>query len=672
MSIIKNFPHILHGGDYNPDQWRDRPGTVDADFALMDQANCNAFSVGIFSWGQLEPVEGTFDFGWLDDIMDRCAAAGKKVFLATPTGGRPGWLGCDYPETNRVDASGRRAKWHYRHNHCWSSPAMREKTAVIDAKLAERYAGHPALGGWHISNEYNGECFCELCLAGFHAFLQQRYKTLEALNAAYWSGFWSHTFTAWHQVDPTDLSMDTARLDWRRFTSRQVADFLKFEIDCVRRHSQAPVTTNQMGFFTPLDYWRIVEHCDFISDDSYPAWTQGSEEEVMADFAMHHDMHYTMLGKPFAMLESCPGTANWMSLFRMRRPGEFEREMLLAIGHGADATMYFQWRKGLGNCEKFHGAVVGPDGTSETRVFREVAAYGAKLKGLDGVVDSKIKADVAVIFDWESNWALDISHAFGCANGKRILETIVDHYRGIWRHNVSVAVIESTCDFSPYKVVVAPMLFMFKPGVAERLERFAEAGGAVVATYLSGYVDEANRCFPGGFPGGPATRRLFGIWNEDIDCPEAGYERNIRFDGLGEFAVADMAEYLHCEGAETMASYSDDFFAAVPAVTLNRFGAGKAWYVGCRTGIDFLTAFYGRVLAEAGVVPVLPELPGTLRASKRSAPGGRDYYFICNLSAGRREYRLPRPMRDIWDSGKITEVAVIPGRGAIVLEDGRP
>ncbi len=661
MTIIKDFPHILHGGDYNPDQWREYPEVIDADFKLMDQSNCNTFSVNIFGWGQIEIEEGKFDFSGLDDIMNRCAAGGKKVFLATPSGARPAWLACNYPETNRVDEKGIRANWNTRHNHCWSSPVMRSKTATINRKLAERYAAHPALGGWHISNEYNGHCFCELCLENFHEFLKQRYGTLENLNRAYWSAFWSHTITDWHQVNPLDDCADATRLDWLRFTSWQVADFMRMEVAAVREHSDAPATTNMMGLYPWLDYWRIAEVCDVICDDCYPHWYNEKTEEVANLFSLMHDMHYTMLNKPFFMMESCPGIPNYVKYPKMRRPNELEREMLLAIGHGADGTMYFQWRKGRGNCEKFHGAVVGHDGTNQSRMFKEVAEYGRKLSALDSIVDTPVKPQAAVIFDWESNWALDISNCCGGKLLKKTQATIVNHYQSLTRHNAPLAVIESTCDFTPYKLLVAPMLFMLKPGVAERMRQFVANGGTLVMTYLSGYVDESNRCFFGGNPGGPEMREFFGIWSDDIDCFEPTDDRSLRYNGK-EYKVEDMAEYLRPEGAETLADYTDEFFAGVPALTVKKHGKGKAYYLGARTGLDFLTAFYGDVLTGCGIEPPLPGIPDTLRVKKRG-----EYYFVYNMTTTEQEIKLPAPMRDLWNNREAASSAKVPPSGAIVL-----
>lgn len=676
MSLLKNFPAFLHGGDYNPDQWMHTPEIIDEDFRLMDKAHCNIFSLGIFSWSQYEPEEGKFEFSWLDDIMERCRIHEKKVFLATPSAARPAWLAHKYPETNRVSAGGVRQPWGIRENHCWSSPVMRTKLALIIRKLAERYAAHPALAGWHVSNEYNGACHCPLCRKEFVDFLKQRYGSLERLNELYWSAFWGHRYTAWEQVDPNDSAMDLAMLDFQRFNTQQVLDFMRFEIEALKDYSDAPVTTNMMGLYEGLDYWRIAEICDFVADDCYPAWYKGKTEQTAAQYAMIHDMHYSMKGRPFLMMESCPGIPNYKPYCKIRRPGEFEREMLLALAHGADGTMYFQWRKGRGNCEKIHGAVVGHDGTDRTLVFQRVADYGAKLERIREVAGSLIRPEAAVLYDWESAWALHNTKGFGEHAGnvteQSLRGTVFSHYRALWAHSVPLSVLESACDFSGYKLLVAPMLFMMKPGVMERLVQFVEEGGTLVMTYLSAYVDENNLCFYGGNPGGKILRELFGIWNEDIDFFEPETKQTLRLSGapLGgktEFEVLRRCEYLHAEGAQVLGVYGREFYAGSPALTVNFRGKGMAYYIGADTGADFLEAFYGKLLGDCAIAPVLPDLPPAVKAARREKDGSA-YYFVQNLSDETQCVRLPFAMTDLWNDAPASGELLLPPAGSAVLK----
>ena len=224
-----NEQKIFHGCDYNPEQWLENPEILEKDLELMKKAHCNIVSLGIFAWSTLEPEEGVFNFAWLDEILDKLNANGIKVFLATPSGARPNWMSQKYPEVLRVNDEYQRAHHGGRHNHCNSSPVYREKVKIIDSKLAERYAHHPAVIGWHISNEFSGSCHCEYCQKRFRKWLQDKYKTLDNLNRAYWSKFWSHTYSSWDQIEaPSKLGescVHLLNLDWRRFNTELCMDF---------------------------------------------------------------------------------------------------------------------------------------------------------------------------------------------------------------------------------------------------------------------------------------------------------------------------------------------------------------------------------------------------------------------------------------------------------------
>ncbi|WP_304442459.1 beta-galactosidase, partial [Mycobacterium sp. E3298] len=161
--VSGKIPGFMHGADYNPDQWQHDPHVLEEDIRLMKLAGCNVMAVGIFAWAAIEPEEGEFRFEWLDRVLERFEANGIYAWLATPSGARPAWMSERYPEVLRVNAERFRNLHGHRHNHCYSSPVYREKVAIMNGKLAERYDHHPAVVGWHISNEYGGECHCDYC-----------------------------------------------------------------------------------------------------------------------------------------------------------------------------------------------------------------------------------------------------------------------------------------------------------------------------------------------------------------------------------------------------------------------------------------------------------------------------------------------------------------------------
>lgn len=643
---------LLHGADYNPEQWESDPTIIDRDIALMREANCNVMSVGIFSWAKLEPQEGVFNFAWLDTLLDKLYAGGIHVWLATPSAARPAWMSQKYPQVLRVGRDRVPALHGLRHNHCMTSPVYREKTLKINTLLAERYASHPAVLGWHISNEYGGECHCDLCQEKFREWLQARYKTLDALNHAWWSTFWSHTYSDWSQIESPapqgETSVHGLNLDWRRFNTAQVTDFCRHEVAPLRAiNPDLPVTTNFMEYFYDYDYWQLAEPLDFISWDSYPMWHRDKDETALACYtAMYHDMMRSLKGgKPFVLMESTPGTTNWQPTSKLKKPGMHILSSLQAVAHGADSVQYFQWRKSRGAVEKFHGAVIDHVGHLDTRTGREVAALGDILKQLSSVAGCRTDARVAIIFDQQNRWALD--DAAGPRNmGMEYEKTVNEHYRPFWEQGIAVDVIDADVDLGRYQLVIAPMLYMVRDGFAKRAEAFVEAGGHLVTTYWSGIVNESDLCHLGGFPG--PLRKLLGIWAEEIDCLDDN-ERN-QIQGLtgneaglqGPYQARHLCEVIHTEGARALASYRDDFYAGRPAVTVNHFGKGKAWYVASRNDLAFQRDFFASIMQELTLPRAIEcDFPPAVVATAR-ADGETRYIFIQNYSAQQQTLNLPQ------------------------------
>lgn len=641
--VIPGFPHLLHGGDWNPDQWLDRPAIIDEDFRLQGLAGVNAVSLGIFAWSALEPEEGRYEFAWLDAIMDRLAAAGRKALLATPSGSKPAWLSLRHPEVCRV-RNGRREPHGHRHNHCFTSPVYRAKVQAINARLAGRYARHPALGAWHLSNEYSGDCECDLCWAAFRDWLRVRHGDLAGVNRAWYTGFWGHAFASWEEIAHVDTSMHAMVLDWKRFVSDQTSDFIRCELEPLRRLSPGvPATTNLMGAFPGLDYFRIARQLDVVSWDSYPSWHRGdrSDVEVAAETAFMHDlMRGTGGGRPFLLMESTPSNVNWQGLSRPKRPGMHRVASLQAVAHGADSVMYFQWRKSRGSSEKFHGAVVDHAGHENTRVFREVAELGATLARLDPVVGLPVEPVAAVVFDWENLWALGEAQMPRNQFGDRWKDygpTCIEHHRPLWRRGIATDVIDQTCDLSRYRLVVAPMLHLLRPGMAERLHAFVAAGGVLVTTYLAGCVDHNDQCFLGGFPG--PLRPLLGLWAEETDVLSDGHPQNVvttaagTAAGLaGSYAVRHICDLVHSEGAEVLATYGGDWYAGRPAVTCNRVGRGEAWYVAARGERRLVDDVVGGIAERLGLPKAVDaDLPEGVFAQRRGS-GAEQALFISNLT----------------------------------------
>jgi beta-galactosidase len=674
--LLRGFDQLLHGGDYNPDQWRRYPEVVERDQRLLDAAGCNVVTLGVFAWSSYEPVEGQFDFGWLDRAMDAAAHAGRKVILATPSGAKPVWLSLAYPEACRVTREGLREPHHGRHNHCWSSPAYRQKVALINRKLAERYRAHPALALWHLSNEYAGKCYCELCKLEFQRFLQRKYGSIEALNDAWWTDFWSYAYGSFAEIDPRGGIPEGLQLDHHRFQTWQLCDFLRWELAPLRELTpELPCTTNFMGTFGGNDYAAIAEHLDLVCDDQYPAYDPSAPELARhaASVSFKNDLYRAMKPeRPWLLMECSPDVQNWKTPMKLKRPGIHRLEMLQALAHGAEGTCYFQLRKGRGGGEKYHGAVIDHVGHEHTRVFRSVAQWGRELRQLTPLLGSRVSAQVAIVYDWEARWGFELSS--GIVTQPNVYDAVCHaHYRPLWARGASVDVIASDRDFAGYRLLITPQLYLLKPGVAERIERFVQSGGVWVATHYTAYCDEHNRCFLGGLPGA-GLRRVLGLWNEEVDALPEGSSRRLRrvaeASGLpAQLSAQAACEIVHLEGAQALAVYDEEFYAGHAALTVHDYGSGQAYYHATRLDDAALDGFYAQLLAELALPCSLDAAPPAGVLVQRRANATEEFVFVLNftpapqrIALGAGSYRNLLEQRD--EQGKLD----LPGFGGTVLQ----
>ena len=656
---IPKQTQLFYGADYNPDQWQHAPEILERDIELMKQAGVTSASIGIFAWTALEPEEGRYTFEWLDRVMDRFAQEGMFVFLATPSGSKPMWLSEKYPEVRRVNQDGIRDRSGGRHNHCMSSQVYRAKTAQMNRALAERYQNHPALALWHVGNEFSGECHCQLCRTGFQEWLKAKYQTLEALNEAWWSNFWNHTFTDWSQVPTFDESIDGLSLDWLRFTNDQHVSFFRNEMVPLRELTpHVPCTTNFMGTYEGANYWQWSEHLDVISNDLYPmpddrehTWQQS----IASDF-IHSLMRGMSGGKPWMLLECSPSSVNWGQINKLKRPGVHRQEVLQAVANGADTIHYFQWRKGRGGFEKYHGAVVDHEGSDRGRVYQECAAVGSELASLESLCQQDLpKSDVAIVYDWESRWALNASCGPKKAEAVHpypsdiYTEACQAHYRALTVAGQSVDVLSAQSEFTDYKVLVIPALYMVSDALGARLKAFVDRGGILVGSYLTGYVDEMNRCHLGGFPGA-GLRDTFGIWNEEVDYLHDETEVLIAAESGEAYpdAAKDIVEVLHADSAEVLARTASEFYSGSPIVTRKQSGAGAAYYVGAKLGDGGLNAFYQQLLSahdlHSNLKMIMPE--GVVLRQRESVQGRLTFLFNYKREAQSIEL-LDQSLRDL-------------------------
>ncbi len=634
--INDKFPHFIHGGDYNPEQWINTKEIWDEDMRLMNLANCNEMTVGIFSWATIEPEEGVFDFSFLDEIIDKVYNAGGRVILATPSGARPRWLAEKYPEVLRVTERGEKRKYGARHNHCYTSPIYREKVAIINRKLAERYGKHPAVIAWHISNEYGGNCYCPLCENAFKKFVAKRYHNdIDELNEQWWTTFWSHKYRSFDDVEfPTPLgeqSIHGLNIDFKRFVSYQTADFMRCEVEAIKSVCpDLPVTTNMMGFYEKVNYWELAEQMDIASWDSYPKWHSPEHKDQMYYHSILHDFNRSLKGRSYLLMESAPGLVNWHDYNKLKRPGVDRVNGLMAIAHGSDSVQYFQWRKGRGSSEKFHGAVVDHVGTEHTRVFEAVKATGATLKAIDEICGTGVISKVAIVYDWENRWALQDAQ-MGQRYEKKYSETVRSYYKKLWDRGISVDITNLHRDLSGYDLVIAPMQYMVDQEAINNIEEYVRNGGTFYATYMLGMVNENDLCYLGGFPA-KNLKDVFGIWNEELDT----LYPNDRVDVTGadgkKYKAHDYCELIHARGAKVLAEYASEFYSGRPALTVNEYGKGKAYYQAFRDDGTVWADMLDLLVKELGLPEAIPTpLPDMVSAHMRE-DGDTKYLFVENYS----------------------------------------
>ncbi|WP_432482712.1 beta-galactosidase [Kineococcus esterisolvens] len=675
-----NEVKIRYGGDYNPEQW---PVEVrEEDLRLFDKASIETLTVGVFSWGLLQRDESTYDFAELDDVLHRLRDAGKEVCLATGTGAHPAWLARKYPDVTRVDFEGRKHVYGQRHNACPNSPSFRRFATSYVERLAQRYADLGNVVAWHVGNEYGGACYCENCAAAFRVWLQRRYGTLERLNDAWNTTFWSHTMYAWDDVVPPNALSEHWRgpnhtafqgitLDYLRFTTDSMIESYLAEKEVLNRATPGiPVTTNFMGAYRPLDYHRWAPHLDFASWDNYPPDAKSQDKMALA-----HDLVRGLKGgAPFWLMEQTPSTTASRDVNPVKRPGVMRLWSWQAVAHGADAVLFFQMRQSRGACEKYHGAVIDHSGRDDTRVFSEVSALGAELAALRGeVVGARTPARAALLFDWDSWWAVEIS------DGPSRLVSYADaarrYYAALHAANVDVDVVPVDAGLDGYDLVVAPVLHVLKGDLPERVERFVADGGTFLTTWLSGRVDEDDNAFLSDVPGPLAG--VLGIRVTETDALPAEEVNPVR--PVGDWAQAQapgtagpwpgnlVFDVVEAQGAEVVAEYTGDFYAGTPAVTRHATGRGQAWYVATNLDADGVEWVVQRTLDDAGIRPPHAWVRG-LEAAERVREDAR-YLFLLNHGEEEVVVAADRAGRSLLDGREVAcgqELRLAP-RDVVVL-----
>lgn len=625
---MKKWERILYGGDYNPNQW---PRDIwEEDMRLFKKAGINSATVNVFSWAKLQPSEEIYDFSELDDIIDMLSRENCEIVLATSTAALPAWMVKRYPEVSRTDYHGMRHKFGQRHNACPNSPVYQRYSKALAEKLAQRYGNNSHITCWHVNNEYGGICYCENCEKAFRVWLRKKYGTLEALNKAWNTEFWGHTIYDWDEIVAPNALGDgigedkTAfaglSIDYCRFNSDSILENFKAERDAIRKYdSETPITTNLMGTYKQLDYFKWAKEMDIVSWDSYPAYNT-----PWSHTAMRNDLMRGLKGKPFMLMEQTPSQQNWAPYNSLKRPGQMRAQSYQTIAHGSNTIQFFQLRRSVGGCEKFHGAVIAHAGTENTRVFRETARLGEELQRLSRILPTMNEAKVGILFDWENYWAVE--YTSGPHKDLKYVDQIHAYYDYFYQRNIPVDMIPADGDFSRYSLIAAPLLYMVRDGMAPALEAFVEQGGTLVTGFMSGIADQSDNVHLGGYPG--PLRKMAGVWVEEIDALAPEQSNRIVFEDGSEAPCRMLCDLMHLEGARCLAKYGDDFYKGMPAAAKNSFGKGRVYYIGTVPDQPGLFRLLDEAVSEAGVEA--PFRDSLLEITCRSSETEK-FYFLINF-----------------------------------------
>lgn len=640
---------IWYGGDYNPDQWPEE--VWDDDVRLMKKAGVNLVSVGIFSWAKIETSEGVYDFDWLDRIIDKLGEAGIAVDLASATASPPMWLTQAHPEVlwkdYRGDVCQPGARQHWRP----TSPVFREYALKLCRAMAEHYKGNPYVVAWHVSNEYgchNRFDYSEDAERAFRKWCEERYGTIDAVNDAWGTAFWAQRMNDFTEIVPPRFIGDGnfmnpgKLLDFKRFSSDALKAFYVAERDALAEITpDLPLTTNFMVSATGsvLDYDDWGREVDFVSNDHYFIPGEAHLDELAFSASLVDGIARK---DPWFLMEHSTSAVNWRPVNYRKEPGQLVRDSLAHVAMGADAVCYFQWRQSKAGAEKFHSAMVPHTGEDST-VFRDVCELGADLNTLadNGLLGTKLaKSKVAVVFDYESEWATE--HTATPTQKVHHVDEPLQWFRALADHGVTADVVPVSSNWDEYEVVVLPSVYILSEETTRRVRDYVANGGRLIVTYYTGLSDEKDHVWLGGYPG--SIRDVVGVRVEEFmpmgdDFP--GVPGRL---GLSNGAVAhDIADVIGSvdRSATVLETFRDDPWTGMdgaPAIVANTFGEGRSVYVGARLGRDGIAKSLPEILESLGMAETGENDSRVLRVEREGSDGSR---FVFSFNRTHEAVQIP-------------------------------
>lgn len=640
---------IWYGGDYNPDQWPEE--VWDDDVRLMKKAGVNLVSVGIFSWAKIETSEGVYDFDWLDRIIDKLGEAGVAVDLASATASPPMWLTQAHPEVlwkdYRGDVCQPGARQHWRP----TSPVFREYALKLCRAMAEHYKGNPYVVAWHVSNEYgchNRFDYSEDAEHAFQQWCEERYGTIDAVNDAWGTAFWAQRMNDFSEIVPPRFIGDGnfmnpgKLLDFKRFSSDALKAFYIAERDTLAEITpDLPLTTNFMvsASGSVLDYDDWGDEVDFVSNDHYFIPGEAHLDELAFSASLVDGIARK---DPWFLMEHSTSAVNWREINYRKEPGQLVRDSLAHVAMGADAVCYFQWRQSKAGAEKFHSAMV-PHAGEDSAVFRDVCELGADLNKLsdEGILGSRLaKSRVAVVFDYESEWAT--GHTATPTQHVHHVDEPLAWFRALADQGVTADVVPVRGAWDDYEMVVLPSVYLLSEETTRRVRDYVVGGGRLVVTYYTGISDEKDHVWLGGYPG--SIRDVVGVRVEEFMPMGDDFTGVPDRLELSNGAVAhDIADVIgSVDGTATvLETFKDDPWTGMdgaPAIVAHTFGEGRSVYVGARLGRDGIALSLPEILDSLGMAEAGGNDGRVLHVEREGANGSR---FVFSFNRTHETVRVP-------------------------------
>lgn len=625
---------------YYPEHWPESRWLIDVQ--LMREAGIDIVRIGEFAWSKMEPQEDVYDWEWLDRAIDVLGRAGLQVVLGTPTATPPVWLSRAHPDILRVDADELQRDHGTRRHYCPNSTTYRAYSRRIVRAMAERYGTHPHVIGWQIDNEFGGgktaRCYCPNCVAAFSAWLDARYKSIETLNEAWGAVFWSQSYAGFDEIRPPHAGVNYKNpsqvLDFYRFSAESYVTYQQEQIDILR--DLAPnhfITHNFMGLYRDLDQHALAKALDFATWDAYPTGFPERWRNFLyapdADFSrndpvyaydvgepvminMAHALTRGLKQQPFWIMEQQCGHINWAGLNPQARRGTVRLWTWQSVAAGADVIVFFRWRSTLFAHEQYHSGLLRHDGSTDVG-YADLLAMQAERRLLDVVTSEPHSAEIALLFDWDDLWALELQPH---RTGFDLMRHLFVYYRALERMGVPVDLVSYRNDLSRYKMLIAPTLHVADALKIAAVTDAVEQGATLLLGVRSGFKTPSNLVTDQPLPG--ALSDLAGVMIVTWESLPPGVEWAVTspIAGLSGAASYWMERIRPKNDTEILATYLDLPKPDNAALTCRSLGAGSVLYLGWYPTHEQATSLLQALMHEKGIRPIA-ELPEGVHVSRR-------------------------------------------------------